>query len=143
LAVGAACVVAGGLVAAITRPTGFDLGSWLAAFLVLVGGVAPIVLGTGQAWLAAEAPPPGRVRAEATTWYLGVAATVGGTLAGAPVVTTLGGLASAAALVLFLRGVARPGPGRRGAALVLYRAVAAVVLVSTPVGLALAWLRHG
>ena len=38
--VGSVCIVAGGLVAAVSRPSGFELGSWLAAYLVLVGGVA-------------------------------------------------------------------------------------------------------
>ena len=40
LLIGSLCTIAGGLVAAVTRPTGFVLGSWTAAFLVLVGGVA-------------------------------------------------------------------------------------------------------
>ena len=36
VAVGSAAIVVGGLVAAVTRPTGFDEGPWVAAFLVLV-----------------------------------------------------------------------------------------------------------
>jgi hypothetical protein len=142
LGIGSVSVVAGGLVAALTRPTGFELGSWLAAYLVLVGGVAQIALGTGQAWLADEPPRATAVNAEVATWNLGVAATVVGTLAAAPVVTTLGGIATALALVLFLVGVRMPGPAPRWA-LIVYRWVVAIVLVSIPVGLALAWIRHG
>jgi hypothetical protein len=142
LLIGALCIVSGGLVAAVTRPTGFDLGSWLAAFLVLVGGVAQIALGVGQAWLSDEPPRPTAVTAEVTAWNLGVAATIIGSLVPAPILTTLGGIASVVALVLFLRGVRKAESGAKWARTV-YRGVAAVVLVSTPVGLALAWIRHG
>jgi hypothetical protein len=140
--IGVACTVAGGLVAAVTRPTGFERGPWLAAYLVLVGGVAQIALGAGQAWLADRPPRPREVRAEVTSWNLGVVATILGTLASAPAVTTVGGIASSVALVLFLRGVHTTGSTPRWARFV-YRGVAAVVLVSIPVGLALAWIRHG
>lgn len=142
LVVGSACTIVGGVVAAVTRPTGFELGSWLAAYLVLVGGVAQIALGVGQAWLADERPRQTEVRAEVATWNLGVVATVVGTLVSMPIVTTLGGIASVVALALFLAGVRRAGSARQWAR-ILYRGVAAMVLVSTPVGLALAWIRHG
>lgn len=140
--IGSVCIVVGGLVAAVTRPTGFELGSWLAAYLVLVGGVAQIALGGGQAWLADDPPAPVAIRAEVAAWNAGVVATAVGTLTGAPIVTTFGGVASVVALVLFLAGVRRAGSAPSWAR-VLYRAVAAIVLISTPVGLALAWARHG
>jgi hypothetical protein len=140
--VGSVCIVAGGLVAAVSRPTGFELGSWLAAYLVLVGGVAQIALGGGQAWLADSPPAALAVRSELATWNAGVLTTVVGTLTGRPVVTTFGGAASIVALALFLAGVRRAGSAPAWARL-LYRSVAAIVLISTPVGLALAWIRHG
>lgn len=139
---GSVGIVAGGLVAAVTGPTGFEPGSWSAAYLVLVAGVAQVVLGVGQAWLAEQVPPPSEVRAEAVAWNLSVAGVMAGTLASAPVVTTLGGLSLVVALVLFLAGVRRSAAAA-GLALVLYRGLVAIVLVSTPVGLALAWVRHG
>jgi hypothetical protein len=142
LVIGSVCIVAGGGVAAITRPTEFELGSWLAAYLVLVGGVAQIAFGVGQAWLAEDSPRPGEVRAEVATWNVGVVATIVGTLTPAPIVTTLGGVATVVALALFLLGVRRPGAAPRWAQ-ILYRGVAAIVLISTPVGLTLAWIRHG
>lgn len=40
-------IVAGGLVAAINSAAPFAHGSWLAAYLVLVGGVAQLLLGVG------------------------------------------------------------------------------------------------
>jgi hypothetical protein len=140
--IGSIFVVAGGLVAAVSGPTSFERGSWLAAYLVLVGGVAQIVLGAGQAWLADRVPPDRSTRFEAWSWNAGVATVVIGTLASMPVLTSLGGLASAAALWLFLAGVRTVRPASRVVAL-LYRGVAAIVLVSIPVGIALAWTRHG
>jgi hypothetical protein len=140
--VAATGIVAGGVVAAVTHPTGFELGSWLAAFLVLVVGVAQLALGAGQAWLAGAAPSRATVRAELVAWNLGALLTIVGTLASAPVVTTLGGPAIVAALVLFLRGagVGAPSGGRPA---LLYRSIVVVVLLSTPIGLVLAWARRG
>jgi hypothetical protein len=139
---GSVSIVAGGVCAAVTRPTHFELGSWLAAFLVLVGGVATIALGGGQAWMAGEPPPDRAVAAELAAWSVGVAATIAGSLAAVPAVTTVGAVATVVALALFLAGVRRPGAGVRWP-LVVYRALAAIVLVSTPVGVVLAWARHG
>lgn len=140
--IGSICIVAGGLVAAVTGPTDFAHGSWLAAYLVLVCGVVQIALGAGQAWLADRAPPHRSTKREAWSWNTGAALVVVGTLASLPILTSLGGMASAVALGLFLRGVRTVRSAPRGAAL-LYRGIAALVLVSIPVGLALAWTRHG
>jgi hypothetical protein len=147
---GAVFVIAGGITAAVARPTGFELGSWVAAYLVLVGGVAQIALGLGQAWLARDAPTRRSVRAEVITWNAAVALTLAGTLVATPLLTTLGGLALVAALVLFLGGVRHAGSSSAPSstpsstlARRLYRGVGVVVLVSTPIGLALAWIRHG
>jgi hypothetical protein len=142
LVVGVTSIIAGGIIAAVTRPTGFALGSWSAAYLVLVAGVAQIALGVGQAWLAGEAPSRAEVRIELVAWNTAVVATIVGTLLGAPLVTTLGGVALVVALVRFLAGVRSAG-GASNASLVLYRLVLTIVLVSTPVGLVLAWIRHG
>lgn len=142
LAVGAASIVAGGITAAVTRPTGFALGSWVAAYLVLVAGVAQIALAVGQARLARDAPGRAEVRIELVAWNVAVVATIVGTLVGAPVVTTLGGVALVVALLRFLAGVRTAGASSN-LSLVLYRLVLTIVLVSTPVGLALAWVRHG
>jgi hypothetical protein len=102
LIIGSVSTIAGGVVAAVARPTGFELGPWLAAYLVLVGGVAQIALGVGQAWLAEERTA---VRAEVASWNSGVGATIVGTLVSTPIVTTFGGVASVVALSLFLGGV--------------------------------------
>jgi hypothetical protein len=144
LVVGSAAVVAGGFVAAVTGPTDFEHGSWLAAFLVLVAGVAQIALGAGQAWLAPQRPSRRVIDAELFGWNVGVAATVIGTLIATPVVTTLGGLVTVVALAVFLGAARRPGTSPAPAwARVVYLAGLAVLLVSTPVGLVLAWTRVG
>jgi hypothetical protein len=139
---GIASVVAGGLVAAVARPTKFADGSWLAAYLVLVGGVSQIALGTGQGVLARRAPSTRLVAAEVAAWNLGLLAVTLGTLAPAVILTALGGLATAVALAWFLSGVRQSGTVLPTGVLHLYRGLAAFVLVSTPVGLLLAWSRH-
>jgi MFS family permease len=140
--IGSACVVAGGLVGAVTGPTDFEHGSWLAAYLVLVGGVAQIVLGVAQAWLAQQVPPARSTRREAWAWNIGVAAVVLGTLVSEPVLTTVGGTVLMLALVLFVVGVRRVRPSARRVGL-LYRGVVGMILVSIPIGVVLSWTRHG
>lgn len=140
--VGALSIVAGGLVAATTRPTGFDDGPWVAAYLVLVGGVAQLVLGVGQAYLAPDPPSRSTTNLEAASWNIGLVATIGGTLLNAPWLTTLGGLSTAAALILLLASVRRTVVTVR-LLTYSYRAIAVFVLISVPVGVALGWLRHG
>ena len=139
--VGVASVVVGGLVAAATRPTGLEHGSWLAAYLVLVSGVAQIGLGAGQAWLARTPPSRGTTGWELLLWNGGDVAVVAGTLAAAPPAVDVGGLALLAALVLFLAGVrrARTADGL----LLVYRLLTLVVAVGIPIGLVLSGLRHG
>jgi hypothetical protein len=142
LVIGYALVVAGGLVAAVTHPTGFELGSWTAAYLVLVGGVAQATLGGAQAWLARGAPSSSVVRLELVLWNSSVAAVLVGTLAGLPWVTSLGGVVVVAALVVFLVGVPLSPVSPRWAVAV-FRGLILFVLLSAPVGLVLAWIRRG
>lgn len=139
--VGGTCVLVGGLVAAVSRPTEFGLGSWVAAYLVLVGGVGQVSLGVGRSWLACEAASPRRTVAEAALWNIGLAGTLVGSLRSAFAATALGGAFTAAALVLFLFGIRRTRPGHRALTLA-YRGLVTLILVSTPVGLSLAWVRH-
>lgn len=141
VAVGFGCVIAGGLVAAVTGPTGFRAGSWVAAYLVLVAGVAQIGLGVGQWLLAVRAPRPSMVVVELFAWNAGSAAVVTGTLTGSALVVGVGGAGLAAALGLFLYHVRRSRSHRRWQ-LMLYRGLAALLAVSIPVGLFFSVLRH-
>lgn len=148
--IGGACIVAGGLTAAVTASAPSRVGAWSAAYLVLVAGVAQIALGVGQALLAA--PSRRLIVAEFVAFTLGNAGVVLGTVVGVPLIVDVGGIVLALALILFVAGVrgaaARGGPalgrGRRiRRVLWSYRVVLVVVLVSIPVGLVLAQLRSG
>lgn len=146
---GVACVVAGGLVSAATALSPSEHGAWAAAYLVLVGGVAQVGLALGQALLAPRPPSPAVVRAEFAAWNLGNVSVLVGTLARLPWLLYLGGVLLVVALGLVVLGV----PGRRGAAsaaprwrldwpLFAFRALVMLLLVSIPVGLVLAAVRH-
>ncbi|HEX5944935.1 MAG TPA: hypothetical protein VFY82_01600 [Acidimicrobiales bacterium] len=141
VALGGAAIVAGGLVAAVTGPTDFDDGSWLAAYLVLVGGVALIALGVGQATFADRPPSSSTVTGQLAAWVLSTAAVAAGTLASLPVLTAVGGVILVAVLVTFVAAVRGSGAG--GRLIWLYRATIVILLVSIPIGLVLAWQRHG
>lgn len=139
--VGVFAIIGGGLVAAVTGPLGFANGSWVAAYMVLVAGVAQVALGGGQAMLAA-AVPSGRRRGWQLFFYNGAnVAVLAGTLTGAVAVVMAGGVMLFVALVLFLAAVRR-GRTRRWP-LMIYRGLIVVLAVSIPVGLVLSALRHG
>jgi len=142
LVFGTLYTIAGGLVAAVSRPLELGHGSWVAAYLVLAGGVGQIGLGVGQGLVAESRPSRSIVRVEASAWNVGLVGVIVGTLVSSPFATTLGSAVSAVALILFVRTARAPGgPATRARWLVL--ALAAALLVSTPVGVVLAWARHG
>jgi hypothetical protein len=139
-AAGGAAIVAGGLAAAVTGPTEWGHGSWTAAFLVLVMGVAQIGLGAGQARLAAAPPSMDLAVRQCALWNGGGLAVIAGTLLTAPVAVSIGSAALFAALGLSAFAVRRTG--EKSALLLLYRTLLIVLLVSIPIGTALAWVRH-
>lgn len=98
---GAVCIVAGGMVAAITARNPTESGTWAAAYLVLVAGVAQVALGTGQALLAAKPPPPQVVTAEFIMWNCANAVVLAGTLLGVESLIDAGGGLLVVALALF------------------------------------------
>lgn len=134
---GGLCVVAGGLVAAATASTPSELGSWTAAYLVLVGGVAQLLLASGQAILTTEHSPT-LARVEFVCWNLGNAAVVAGTLSGRPWPVTAGGCVLLVALVSFLFACRRSVRGGR-AMLYGYRALAGFLGLSVVAGTVLAY----
>ncbi|MGB6057391.1 MAG: hypothetical protein WBF71_03935 [Microthrixaceae bacterium] len=140
--IGSLCVVAGGMVAAVTGPLDLHDGSWLAAYLVLVGGVAQIGLGLGQSALAQVVPDPKLIHRELLSWNLGNGVVVIGSLIGSAILTSVGGLILAVALWSFLTGVRLIRASAPGVLLVVYRGLATFVLLSIPVGLAMSWIRH-
>jgi len=135
---GLACVIAGGLVAAATAHAPTQPASWAAAYLVLVGGVATLGFGAGQAVLASTVPTSGQVGLQLGAWYAGNAAVLVGTLVENTLLVDLGGLLLVVGLVLLVHGVRGAGHGTPGWALLAYRGLVLLLLVSIPVGLALA-----
>ena len=106
-------------------------------YLVLVGGVAQVALGAGQALLAPRLPSRRLVAAEFAGWNAGNAAVLIGTLAGVAPLVDAGGALLVAALALLVHGT-RGARGHRSWPLHAFRLLAAVLLVSIPVGLLLA-----
>ena len=138
IAWGFACVALGGLVAAVTGPLELEKGSWLAAYLVLVAGLAQIVLAGQRQYFDAVAAGTTGFHLRVTLWAGGSLLVMAGSLAHAPFVVDAGGAALVVALAAALWNVR--SARRRGLAQ-LAGAFYAVLLVSIPVGLVLAHLR--
>lgn len=137
---GGASVIAGGSAAAVTGPTQWGHGSWVAAFLVLVAGVAQISVGAGQAHLAPLVPSARLIAAQCVMWNAGCATVIAGTLLSSPLLVVVGSAPLVAALVTSII-VLRGSRSNRSAFLVLYRLLLAVLLASIPIGVVLAWAR--
>lgn len=138
---GVLCVIAGGLVAAVTAPAPTEHGTWVAAYLVLVGGVAQAGLGVGQAMFTTQTSAR-VVAVEAVGWNVGNASVIVGTLLGVTALVDLGGAFLVIALILLARGVSpgavRPVAGGARWYLRGYRLLVLILLVSIPIGLVLA-----
>ena len=139
-------VVLGGLVAAVTEPLALDHGSWIAAYLVLVVGVAQGAMGRARTSDAVRSQI-GAGLAQFGCWNVGGALVIVGTVVERPWVVDLGSVLVCVALALALlatRGLT--GPARaawpRRAWPVAYRALLVVLLVSVPIGMVLSHLRH-
>ena len=155
VATGAGAVVLGGLVAAVTGPLDLAHGSWAAAFLVLVCGVAQVAMGESR-----KRQPPVRRRPPRSgsasgwtsgwtqwgCWNSGGVAIIVGTLVGRPWLVDLGSVLLFVALALALDAT-RTGGRRAGGDsrlwFVTYRVVLLVLAVSIPIGIALSHIRHG
>lgn len=141
--IGGVCIVAGGLLAAVSARAPSEGASWAAAYLVLVGGVAQIAFGLGRAAFDAAASTRSVV-AHLVAWNAGNACVLAGTLSGLTAVVDVGGVLLLVALLLLVPGLRRPAGSVDGAArwlLWAYRAVVLLLVVSIPVGLVLARLR--
>ncbi len=136
------CVVAGGLVAALTAANPTEHGTWAAAYLVLVAGVSQVGLAVGQALLAGPELSARTRIAELVTWNGGNAAVLAGTLTGAVWAVDVGGalLVVTLGLVVFVlrRHHAREGGRRLALARSAFQLLVLVLLVSIPIGLWLA-----
>lgn len=141
--IGVLCVVAGGILAAVSAPAPSEGASWAAAYLVLVGGIAQIAFGFGQAAFNSTSPARAVV-VQLVAWNVGNACVIAGTFAGRTAVVDVGGVLLLAALLLLVPGLRRPAAAlsRAGRGLLwAYRAVVVLLVISIPVGLILARLR--
>lgn len=141
---GATFIILGGAVAAVTGPLSWTKGSWAAAYLVLVCGVAQYLMGQVSAqgsstltgwWLLAG-------------WNLGNAAVIIGALASAPYIVDAGGVILLVCLITVLVALVRRRPADVVGTLKepvrwLLISVALILAISVPVGLLLAHLRAG
>jgi hypothetical protein len=130
-------IVAGGSVAAVNSAAPFGHGSWLAAYLVLVGGVSQVILAAGRLALRAPRPSPALLRAQLVLWNVGSLAVPAGVLADASTLVTVGSVALLWALALFTAGASGVRRDVRGRALA-YLAIVVGLAVSVVVGSALA-----
>jgi hypothetical protein len=111
LVVGILCVIAGGLVAAATAPAPTEHGTWAAAYLVLVCGVAQAGLGIGQV-LSTSRTPTRLIAVQAIGWNLGNAAVLVGILATYTALIDVGGALLFVILILLAPGLIAAGSGR-------------------------------
>jgi len=107
-----ALIVAGGLVAAVNSATPFAHGSWLAAYLVLVGGASQVALGVGPLALPVAPPSQRLVRYQLVLWNAGALTVAAGVLAGRLLVVAAGSAALLGALACFVSGARPIGAGR-------------------------------
>lgn len=144
MVLGVVCVVGGGMVAAVTAASPTEHGTWAAAYLVLVAGVAQIGLALGQSLLTAPSPPARTRLAELLLWNGGNAAVLTGTLTGSTWVVDVGGALLVVTLALVVLAVrehpVRDGGGRQALVRRAFELLVLVLLVSIPIGLLLA--RH-
>lgn len=140
LAVGVAAVVAGGVAAAVVRPAGWERGSWVAAFLVLVVGVGQAGLAIGQSAAVRGGLSRRTIVAELGLGNGGASLVIVGTLWSSPLIATVGSLLFGATIALFARHSHR-SRGHRGWMQRSYLALLVVLMASVPIGIALSWLR--
>lgn len=143
--VGATAIILGGLVAAVTSPLSLSHGSWAAAYLVLVAGVALYVMGQARVRWGSSAGERGGL-AQFALWNLGNIGVIGGTLLGSPWIVFAASALLVAALVLAFIGVIQGSGSVKGNSrtftLLAYRAMLVVLAVSIPVGMLLSYLRN-
>ncbi|WP_083657640.1 hypothetical protein [Dietzia timorensis] len=138
---GWAGIVAGGLVAAVTDPLDVYRGSWVAAYLVLVVGVAQVVMGWARRGSGAGGAGTGW--AQCAGWNLGSAGVIAGTLTKASLLVYVSSAALVVALIIAALGTRIAGKASGGGLwLLAYRAMLVILAVSIPVGMALSYLRH-
>lgn len=139
-------LIAAAVAIAVLVADPFDHGGWLVAYLVLVGFLAQLLLGRGQAALLSAGGLPLPLRgarlAQPLLWNLGVVAVPVGVLAETRVAVVAGSVSLIAALLSLWNTVRHvlPGAGARPSRLGWgYACLLVVMTASVFVGTALAW----
>lgn len=127
-------IVAGGLAAAATAHAPSRIIIWMAAYLVLVAGLAQLLLGVGQALLAADVPSRTWVALEFVLFNAGNAGVIVGALTDRFFIVAGGEVLFAIALGLFLFGTRA---ATRRPSLTAYHGLIGVLLIGAVVGLVL------
>ncbi|MGH8279001.1 MAG: hypothetical protein ACRETQ_05495 [Gammaproteobacteria bacterium] len=137
LITGGLAIIVGGLVAAAVAHQPTQHLVWMAAYLVLIVGVAQMVFGGGQAWLSADTLRPAWRASEWIIYNLGNAGVIAGTLADLPSLVVVG-------TVLFIIGVALFLVHTRARThirwLIGYRILLGLVFLTSLVGLVLTFV---
>jgi len=140
LTLGGISLILGGVVSAASAGSPSYTSAWAVAYLVLVGGMAQLVLGTGQAELASKRLPAGLLAAEAALLNVSTVAVLLGTILTAPALTYAGAgllLVTLVAFIWAVRGASQHLPWLLWA----FRIMVVVLLVSAPIGLVIAHSR--
>lgn len=144
--IGAAAVIIGGLVAAVTGPLELVKGSWAAAYLVLVAGAAQMVMGSARRrWRGTGSDAAGADRTawwQLALWNLGHVGVIGGTVAGSAAIVFLGSALLVVALVLALLATFGTRDETDRALLLGYRILLVLLASSIPIGVLLSAIRN-
>ncbi|MDQ0276232.1 hypothetical protein QO003_000535 [Arthrobacter silviterrae] len=140
LTLGGISLILGGVVSAASAGSPSYTSAWAVAYLVLVGGMAQLVLGIGQAELASKRLPAMLLAAEAALLNVSTVAVLLGTILTAPALTYAGAgllLVTLVAFIWAVRGASQHLPWLLWA----FRIMVVVLLVSAPIGLVIAHSR--
>jgi len=133
-------IIIAGFISAITAFSLSYFASWVVAYLVLVVGVAQLMLGFGQAYLAEEAPSQSLLIAEIVLFNAANIATIAGTLLSWLVIVYIGAIFMIVSLALFLWGV-RIANRKHIWLLYGFRAIVFILIISAGIGLVIASLK--
>jgi hypothetical protein len=134
-----ASLLAAAVAAGVQLIDPFGHGVWLVAYLLLVGSLAPFLLGLGETAVLRHAPPAHRANAQTALWGVGTIAVPLGVLGESRLAVVAGSAALMLSLGSMARALAEDADRVRPGALGGYAALLLFMVGSVCVGLALAW----
>ncbi len=136
--IGACCIIAGGMLAAVVAHSPTEHQVWAVAYLVLVPGVVQVALGVGETILAAREPSPPALLGQVLLFNVGNGLVIAGTVTERAVVTDVGSallVIALATFVVFSRGA------HTQVLRWVYQTLVVIVLVSVPVGIVIQYVK--